>query len=195
MRFLLGLIIGATATVLLAPRVFELTGLPESATTRESTAAGSLERSVGHVLQAVAARARTTVGEPYGESDNGPTQSPADPSVDPELPQAEYTRDRLPLPEIAATPTHDATTFEIAHPPPPGPILTELSQEQAVWVPFRAESSARGFAAKLSERLNRPFQVLRAGPGQYLVVFGYRDEAERADVLDQIKTLTGYVQI
>ena len=64
-----------------------------------------------------------------------------------------------------------------------------------MWVPFRSEASARGFAGKLSERLNRPFQVLRAGPGQYLVVFGYQSEPERADVLDQIRSLTGYVQI
>ena len=75
------------------------------------------------------------------------------------------------------------------------PVLTELSQEQSFWVPFRSEGSARGFASKLTEQLTRQFQVLRAGPGQYLVVFGYSSEAERAEVLAEIRAVTGYTQL
>lgn len=104
-------------------------------------------------------------------------------------------RDALPLPKLAASPAVVTTPMESDRDAAPVPILTELSQEQSFWVPFRSEGSARGFASKLTEQLARQFQVLRAGPGQYLVVFGYSTEAERAEVLEEIRAVTGYTHL
>ena len=172
MRFLFGLIIGAVATVMLAPKF------------------GSLSPAtfapIGEKLQAVASHVAEV--------------SPAADAV--EIPAAdaiaalpERATDALPLPKLAAAPAVTTTPSEPKPAVFAAPILTELSQEQSVWVPFRSEISARGFAGKLTEQLERPFQVLRGGPGQYLVVFGYQDEAERAEVLAEINALTGYTHL
>jgi hypothetical protein len=168
MRFLFGLIIGAVATVMLAPKLASLSP-------------AALE-PIQDTLLAVASRVSAS-----GDRDDGPNGDP-----DPALP--ELARDVLPLPKLAASPAVTTTPTESDR-PAPAPILTELSQEQSFWVPFRSEVSARGFAGKLSEQLARQFQVLRSGPGQYLVVFGYHSEAERAEVLAEIHALTGYTQL
>ncbi len=172
MRFLFGLIIGAVATVMLAPKFGSL-----------SPAAFA---PIGEKLQAVAAR----VAEVSRAADV--VEIPAAEALA-ALP--ERATDALPLPKLAAAPAVTTTPSEPAPAVFAAPILTELSQEQSVWVPFRSEISARGFAGKLTEQLERPFQVLRAGPGQYLVVFGYQDEAERAEVLAQINAMTGYTHL
>lgn len=164
MRFLFGLIIGAVATVMLAPKLASL-----------SPAAFA---PIGDTLQAVASR----MTDPRDEA----TYSTEDSAV---------ATDVLPVPKLTASPAVTTTPSEVLQEELSAPILTELSQEQSVWVPFRSEVSARGFAGMLTDQLARQFHVLRAGPGQYLVVFGYENETERAEVLGEIRALTGYTQL
>jgi hypothetical protein len=62
---------------------------------------------------------------------------------------------------------------------------------QSVWVPFRSQMSAEGFAKRLTGKLEHPFSVSREGPGRYQVMFSYSSELERLALLDQVQTLTG----
>jgi len=172
MRFLFGLIIGAVATVMLAPKF--------------GTLSPDTFQPIAEKLQAVASRvAEVSLATDAVES----------PAADAMAASPELATAALPLPKLAAAPAVTTTPSEPEPDVFAAPALTELSQEQSVWVPFRSEVSARGFAGKLTEQLERPFQVLRAGPGQYLVVFGYQDEAERAEVLAEINALTGYTHL
>ncbi len=63
---------------------------------------------------------------------------------------------------------------------------------QTVWVPFRSERSATGFADKLSKQLQRQFKVVRQGPGKYQVGFIAASTNDRNEVLEGIENLTGY---
>ena len=177
MRFLFGLIIGAVATLMLAPRLASFTP-------------AALE-PIGDTLQAVASQVTELRAEPSVGDAPAVDGSNADRDTD----VSALTRDVLPLPKLAASPAVVTTPMESDRDRSAAPVLTELSQEQSFWVPFRSEGSARGFASKLTEQLTRQFQVLRAGPGQYLVVFGYSSEAERAEVLAEIRAVTGYTQL
>ncbi|MDH3641634.1 MAG: hypothetical protein OES38_06030 [Gammaproteobacteria bacterium] len=62
---------------------------------------------------------------------------------------------------------------------------------QSVWVPFRSQMSAQGFAKRLTGQLDHPFAVNREGPGRYQVSFNYESESQRLDVLGQVQSLTG----
>jgi len=62
---------------------------------------------------------------------------------------------------------------------------------QSVWVPFRSQMSAQGFAKRLTGQLDHPFAVNREGPGRYQVSFDYESERQRLDVLGQVQSLTG----
>ncbi len=63
--------------------------------------------------------------------------------------------------------------------------------QQAVWVPFHSEMSARGFADRLSRSVHYPFEVQRRGPGRYQVVFGYADDPQRRALLQSAAEATG----
>lgn len=63
---------------------------------------------------------------------------------------------------------------------------------KTIWEPFHSEVSATGFAKRLSLQLGYPFQVTKDGPARYLVVFKYKSDEERALLVQQIATLTGY---
>ncbi len=69
------------------------------------------------------------------------------------------------------------------------------SRYQVAWSSFHSESSASGFADKMTRLLERDFGVVRAGPGQYEVRFLYASEADRRDVLQSIASLTGFSPI
>jgi hypothetical protein len=60
-----------------------------------------------------------------------------------------------------------------------------------VWVPFRSEKSANGFATSLSRHFAYPFSVHRDGPGAYQVTFNYADTEQRESMLLNIAELTG----
>ncbi len=62
---------------------------------------------------------------------------------------------------------------------------------QQVWVPFRSQTSAEGFARRLSDETQHPFGIDRRGPGRYQVFFAYVDEDERQRLLEQVRPLLG----
>jgi len=74
------------------------------------------------------------------------------------------------------------------------PSSSDASQSSSatIWEPFHSQVSATGFAKRLSLQLGYPFQVTKDGPARYLVVFHYKSDEERALLVQQVATLTGY---
>jgi len=60
-----------------------------------------------------------------------------------------------------------------------------------VWSPFRSEWAANGFARRLSTATDIPVEVLNESPGNYQVIFSYRDDGERQAMVEHIETITG----
>ncbi len=60
-----------------------------------------------------------------------------------------------------------------------------------VWSPFRSQWAAEGFARRLTVATDVPVEVINTAPGNYQVVFRYRDEGERQTRVRQIETVTG----
>lgn len=69
--------------------------------------------------------------------------------------------------------------------------VSSLENVARVWVPFRSERSANGFADTLSRHFAHPFSVHRDGPGAYQVTFNYIDSEQRESMLLGIAELTG----
>jgi hypothetical protein len=67
---------------------------------------------------------------------------------------------------------------------------TQVSRYQ-VWSPFRSEWAARGFARRLTLATDVPMDVVNEEPGNYQVVFSYRDDGERQTLIRHIKSVTG----
>lgn len=72
---------------------------------------------------------------------------------------------------------------------PPAGSASETIQQ--VWAPFRSQTSAEGFARRLSSETEHPFGIDRRGPGRYQVFFAYADEEERRRLLEQVRPLIG----
>ena len=66
----------------------------------------------------------------------------------------------------------------------------EVSRYQ-VWSPFRSEWAANGFARRLALATDVPVEVINESPGNYQVVFSYRDDGERQALVERIETVTG----
>ncbi|MCZ6711007.1 MAG: hypothetical protein O7B25_11645 [Gammaproteobacteria bacterium] len=93
----------------------------------------------------------------------------------------------------AVTPSDEAEAVAPAR--PINVVVADLDlPTQTVWVPFRSQMSAQGFARGLTGKLDYPFRVDREGPGRYQVLFSYANEIDRLDVLDQVKFFTGQQQ-
>ncbi|MGB5178051.1 MAG: hypothetical protein WBP44_04895 [Gammaproteobacteria bacterium] len=60
-----------------------------------------------------------------------------------------------------------------------------------VWSPFKSEWAAEGFARRLTLATDVPVEVRSEGPGNFQVVFSYRDDSERQAMVRQIETVTG----
>ena len=60
-----------------------------------------------------------------------------------------------------------------------------------VWSPFRSEWAANGFARRLALATVVPVEVVNESPGNYQVVFSYRDDRERQALVERIETVTG----
>ena len=71
-------------------------------------------------------------------------------------------------------------------------LKTTTLQFQVVWTPFRSQTSAEGFADKLSLQLEKEFEVIRTGPGHYEVGFNFVNQPERVQVMEAINTMTGF---
>lgn len=61
----------------------------------------------------------------------------------------------------------------------------------SVWLPFRSEFSARGFAKRLANVTGREYRVRRVSPWAYQVELAYVSEADKLTALQQIETSTG----
>jgi len=68
--------------------------------------------------------------------------------------------------------------------------VAEVSRYQ-VWSPFRSEWAANGFARRLAVATEVPVEVINESPGNYQVVFSYRDDGERQALVERIETVTG----
>ena len=71
------------------------------------------------------------------------------------------------------------------------PGMDLIVPTQTVWVPFRSQMSAQGFARRLTGKLDHTFSVDREAPGRYQVIFSYASEFERLTVLDEVQSVTG----
>ena len=60
-----------------------------------------------------------------------------------------------------------------------------------VWSPFHSKWAAQGFARRLTVATDVPVEVVHEGPGNYQVVFSYRDDGERQAMVERIETVTG----
>ena len=60
-----------------------------------------------------------------------------------------------------------------------------------VWSPFRSEWAANGFARRLVLATEVPVEVVNESPGNYQVVFSYRDDEERQARVEHIEAVTG----
>lgn len=60
-----------------------------------------------------------------------------------------------------------------------------------VWSPFHSEWAANGFARRLALATDVPVEVVNESPGNYQVVFSYRDDGERQALVERIETVTG----
>ena len=87
----------------------------------------------------------------------------------------EQAIDSAALPVADTTDRNDATTMS----------------RYLVWSPFRSEWAAQGFAQRLTLATEVPVEVVNTGPGNYQVVFSYRDDAERQALVERIETVTG----
>ena len=97
--------------------------------------------------------------------------------------------------ELVAEPLTKDSATPIPADPLPEPVenTTPLVPEfQLAWMPFRSETSANGFADKLSSQLDHQFEVIKSGPGHYEVGFRFEDIEEQQAVLAGIENITGY---
>ena len=60
-----------------------------------------------------------------------------------------------------------------------------------VWTPFHSKWAAQGFAQRLTRATDVPVEVINEQPGNYQVVFSYRDDGERQAMVEKIETVTG----
>ncbi len=186
MRFVIGLVAGAGAGLVLAlAPAEELADNPLTA--RVLAWSGAALDSLSEALEAA----------PVVPEAAAPVAPPVEPPAAP--PVARVEADAAPAADTTAA--EPAAQPILRAPDPPfdaaGPQQRAVAARQPgnasapVWEPFRSEMSAVGFADRLTRSLDHPFLVERRGPGRYQVVFGYRDEAERTTLLQDAAAVTG----
>lgn len=181
MRFLFGIVTGAGAVLALALAA----GVDRDALLEEARDAFAQARGVAtELLEGWRGSERVLPARVAS-----PAPAPA-PIPEPE-PEPEPERD--PAPEPAPAPLPENVLAEL-----PAAVTVDLlaadeaaAGVQPVWVPFRSERSAAGFAERLEARLEHPFEVRRRGPGVYEVAFAYAGEAERTQLLERVRAATG----
>lgn len=90
-----------------------------------------------------------------------------------------------PLPLASAQPRDEVAARALAEP-------TRLQRrEVVVWGPFHSEASAQGFAGRLAREIDRPFEVRKQGPAQYLVTYMYTEDAQRVALEEEIALVIG----
>ena len=68
---------------------------------------------------------------------------------------------------------------------------TTNASRYRVWSPFHSQWAAEGFAQRLTLATDVPVEVVNEAPGNYQVVFSYRDDGERQALVERIETITG----
>ena len=220
MRFIVGLIIGVAATILITVDM-DLAPLRDSAQQLVDRVALGPADTTGDDAQrnpepsAPAPQSELPVATAAGDGDE------LVPGVDPvgadPVPIDVAARDRVQndpadivfLDQTPATPpppdTFDPLTLPLGidpepetsvpdHAPVASPTLQPGSGEgvATIWTPFYSEISASGFASRLSLALNQPFEVARSDAGRYSVTFVHDSVEDRDRVLDEVEALTGY---
>jgi hypothetical protein len=194
MRFLLGILAGATAALVLAQVWRTAPGdWGERVLARADRATTAL---VALARQADSGAAPTSgvapAGDPAGER---PVDSPVGlaPSRVDEPAAAGANEGREARGDVAADQAAEAPLPAAVPIPRPVDPHTGAAQpgSQAVWAPFHSEMSANGFAERLTSSLDHPFTVAREGPGRYQVSFRYRDERQRRTLLARAAEVTG----
>ncbi|MBT4161529.1 MAG: hypothetical protein HOC70_03205 [Gammaproteobacteria bacterium] len=110
-------------------------------------------------------------------------------------PGEQATTDAPISPQTEIQPTvknQDQITVQIREEESAPAVAPQSEEFQLAWIPFRSETSASGFANKLSQQLGIRFQVIKRGPGQYEVGFRYASGQQRDEVLEFVESLTGY---
>jgi len=178
MRFLFGLIIGAMFTILVASVINE----PAQVVVNDIREAWhELVDKVRQSEQSVSATA-----EVLPEIEDAPLEDKSLQLANQPLPE---TAVAVEAPEILPI---EQNVLTESSSPSPSPSYSSQSSSAAIWVPFHSAVSATGFAKRLSLQLGYPFQVTKDGPARYLVVFDYKSDEERALLVQQVATLTGY---
>ncbi len=176
MRFLFGLIIGAMFTILVASVINE----PAQVVVNDIREAWhELVDKVRQSEQSVSATA-----EVLPEIEDAPLEDKSLQLASQSLPE---TAVAVEAPEILAIEQNVLTESSWS-----SSSYSSQSSSAAIWAPFHSEVSATGFAKRLSLQLGYPFQVTKDGPARYLVVFDYKSDEERALLVQQVATLTGY---
>ena len=196
MKFVLGVLVGALLTLGVAT-VFD--GPTRALLARgESLVAGGgsswnvfahAVRRLHAVRKAVVPAAEDPPSRPVARPSQAQAQEPEQLAAVPE-----------PRPEAKATATGDmAALIEL-----PSPDRAAMQDEvvpvprgtEMVWVPFRSQRSAQGFADRLTRKTQHPFHVTRLptpGPGRYQVSYSYASELQRQQLAAQVHAATGQV--
>ena len=216
MRFILGLIIGATLTFGVASVMNGPTRVNEDGRDGFDIAADIASniaaKFASHTAAKLAAKvetsqARRDAGADSALSSDPDTQGSTAPytlKAPNTLTALETNRDNPALDRIAETveavaisPGSDPALAAMNGNAQPVPratsdgIRAEVKQAP-VWIPFHSEKSASGFAERLALEVGHGFDVNKQGPRRYQVVFAYADDVERDAVLGRVEMLTGY---
>ncbi len=182
MRFLLGLLAGASVTILLAG----------TADVPTETIVDDLQAAWSNVI-----RKLTVPNPPVEPASAMPSDAPAHESNPQREAEVELAFEDSSLPVLEVPIAIDLPVVEPS--PPVAPVEIAILETPApvtstapVWEPFHSEVSATGFAKRLSLQLGYPVEVVKQAPARYLVVFDYVSDAERTLLEQQISVLTGY---
>jgi len=209
MKFLLGLLVGAAAT-LLAASVIDYEWQPPTrlaanvpATTKPMAIEPDLANpGIKSTQSEIINEVKTESTEPIRSVTIVPLPAVSDPGSKPAPATLPTLQPSLALPRELAS--QQVTK-------PQEPLNRGIEMEQAsevvdaaaglamatavIWKPFHSEVSAAGFARRLSVQLGYPFRALREGPARYHVVFDYDTEQQRELLRSQVVALTGFEAI
>jgi len=197
MRFVLGIIAGALATLFVATAMdaptdrivdqFVNTGLDQwHKLTRLETPA--LVESTELTVSTKQSVPTTATSVPAST----PSTPPITNEVDPDPTQFQIPDDPEKSADHTALTSHEpASPLPTTQPEEVETVDSTTPQQAVVWAPFHSEASARGFATRLTNQLAHPFTVSKTGPANYLVTYEYRDEPSRMELEQQIAYVTG----
>jgi hypothetical protein len=184
MRFIVGLLAGAFATLMVASTlnvadddVFQRAQEHWRKVSRHFAAQNEYRGSDPSVSHSQSAGA-----PPQTLYDDTPVPTP-EPSLSGSPPAASSIAEQQDTARADALPQYEEPPLEVSTPDHTG--------EATVWSPFHSEASASGFANRLTRQLAHPFQVRKLGPAEYVVVYTYADANEHHALQQRIAAVTG----